>query len=135
MRPTVEELAAVPLFATLGADELGELVTWFEVKTVSEGVRLAGEGAAGYSFFVLLDGSASVTREGEDLATLGPGDFFGELAILGNGRRTATVIATSAARLLVLFGTEFRLLQQRLPGVAARIEAAVRERVGALPRG
>lgn len=61
--------------------------------------------------------------------TLGPGDFFGELAILGDGVRTATVTTTSPSRLLVLFGTEFRQLQQEHPDLASRIEAGVRARL------
>jgi voltage-gated potassium channel len=61
--------------------------------------------------------------------TLGPGDFFGELAILGDGVRTATVTTTSPSRLLVLFGTEFRQLQQEQPDLASRIEAGVRARL------
>jgi CRP-like cAMP-binding protein len=59
--------------------------------------------------------------------TLGPGDSFGELAILGDGRRTATVTTTSPAHVLVLFGTEFRRLQQEYPEAAERIESALRE--------
>jgi len=128
---TPEELSDIPLFSSLSDAELQELANWFDVQTAGEGVRLIGEGAAGYSFFVLTEGSASVTTQGADLAALGPGDSFGEIAILGNGRRTATVTTTSPARLLVLFGTEFRQLQQRQPGIAARIEQAMRKRVAA----
>jgi CRP-like cAMP-binding protein len=94
-------------------------------------VRLTGEGAAGYSFFILIQGSAVVTSEGADRAALGPGDFFGEIAILGNGRRTATVTTTSPTRLLVMFGTEFRELQQAQPEIAARIEEAMQQRIAA----
>ncbi len=126
---STDELAAIPLFSSLSESDLRELVTWFDVRTVSEGVRLTGEGAAGYSFFVLAQGSAAVTSEGATLATLGPGDFFGEVAILGDGRRSATVTTTSSAKLFVMFGTEFRQLQQAQPDIAARIEEAMRERV------
>ena len=126
---SAEELSAIPLFSSLSDADLMELTKWFDVRTAREGVRLTGEGAAGYSFFILTQGGAVVTSEGEDLATLGPGDFFGEIAILGNGRRTATVTTTSPARLLVMFGTEFRELQQAQPGIAARIEDAMRQRV------
>ena len=131
MHPTAEELAAVPLFSSLTKAELAEIAPWFEVQEKSQDVRVAGEGAAGYSFFVLGSGTASVTLEGRQLATLGPGEFFGEMAILGDGRRTATVTTTSSARLFVLFGTEFRDLQQRLPETAARIESALHERLAA----
>jgi voltage-gated potassium channel len=90
-------------------------------------VKLTGEGAAGYSFFVLRDGTATVSIDGVEVRTLGEGDFFGELALLGDGRRTATVTTASPSRVLVLFGTEFRHLQQEHPEIAARIESGLRE--------
>ncbi len=125
---SVADLTGIPLFSTLSADELAELATWFEARSVSEGVRLATEGAAGYSFFVLVEGSAEVTLGGEAVATYEPGDFFGEMAIAGDGRRTATVTTTSPVRILTLFGTEFRRLQQAQPAIAARLESAIQQR-------
>ena len=130
MSPTQEELAAVPLFAFLGGDSLSRLALWFKVQEAGEGVRVTGEGAAGYSFFVLSEGTAAVTIDGIEVSRLGAGDFFGEAAILGDGRRTATVTTTSPSRLFVLFGTEFRTMQEELPETAARIEALMRQRVG-----
>ena len=92
-------------------------------------MRLAGEGATGYSFFVISDGAVAVTAGGESVASLGPGDFFGEMALLGSGRRQATVETVSPARVLILFGSEFRQLQETHPGIAAQIEAAMQERL------
>jgi signal-transduction protein with cAMP-binding, CBS, and nucleotidyltransferase domain len=125
----IEDLANVPLFDSLGDDQLRELAKWFHVQNASEGVRLVGEGAPGYTFFIFVSGTAEVTRDGQALATLGPGDFFGEIAILGEGRRTATVTSTSPARLLVLFGTEFRQLEAAHPDIASNITDAMRKRV------
>jgi CRP-like cAMP-binding protein len=122
------QLASIPLFKSLSVSDLHELAGWFDVQEASEGVRLTGEGAAGYSFYVLLEGTAAVTADGSTLADLGPGDFFGEMAILGGGRRMATVTTTSPAKLLFMFGTEFRRLQAAQPDVAARIEEAVQRR-------
>jgi voltage-gated potassium channel len=130
MNPTPEDLHAVPLFASLANDELRVLTPWFEVQQADVGRRLTGEGAHGYSFFVLREGTASVTVDGTEIATLDTGDVFGEAAILGNGRRTATVTTTSPARLFVLYGTEFRLMQQQFPNTAAQIEVLMRQRVG-----
>jgi CRP-like cAMP-binding protein len=121
-----DDLARVPLFETLEPEERAAIAPWFEVQDVSPGVRLTGEGASGYSFFVLLEGTATVTINGIDVRTIEPGDFFGELAILGDGRRTATVTTASAAKVLVLFGTEFRQLQQEYPDLAAQIESRLR---------
>jgi CRP-like cAMP-binding protein len=126
---TAAELAAIPLFSSVSESELEELATWFDVKTAGEGVRLLDEGASGYSFFVLVDGSATVASAGTEVATLSPGDFFGETAILGDGRRNATVTTTSPSRLFTLFGTDFRQLQQTHPRIADRIETAMQERV------
>jgi CRP/FNR family cyclic AMP-dependent transcriptional regulator len=124
---TADDLAGLALFEMLDEDDRAALAPWFELQDVSPGVKLTGEGAQGYSFFVLRDGTATVDIGGADVRTLGPGDFFGELALLGDGRRTATVITASPAQVLVLFGTEFRLLQQQYPELAERIESGVRE--------
>ena len=123
------ELAAVPLFAGLTEDERRSLAGRFEDRSVSPGARLCGEGASGYCFFVLTDGSADVTVAGDVVRSLGPGDFFGEIAMLDGGRRTATVTASTEAKVLVLFGSEFRRLQAEQPETAASIEAAMRERM------
>jgi len=124
---TADDLAGIPLFDTLEPDQRATIAPWFELEDVSPGVNLTGEGASGYSFFVLRDGAATVTVNGSEVRTLGPGDFFGELALLGDGRRTATVTAAAApSQVLVLFGTEFRRLQQEHPEIAERIESALR---------
>jgi len=127
--PTAADLAAVPIFASLSDSEREQLAVWFDTQEASEGVRLTGEGAAGYSFFVLAEGRAAVTADGAEVASLGPGDFFGEIAIIGSGRRSATVTTTTPATLYVMFGTEFRQLQQSQPEIAARIEAAMTQRL------
>lgn len=122
-----DDLAGIPLFDMLEPEERAAIAPWFERQDVSPGVNLTGEGASGYEFFVLRDGTATVTVDGTEVRTLGPGDFFGELAILGDGRRTATVTTATPAQVLVLFGTEFRRLQQEYPEIAERIESALRE--------
>jgi CRP-like cAMP-binding protein len=128
---SASQLATIPLFESVSSSDLDEVAKWFDVQIASEGVRLIGEGASGYSFFILTTGSAAVTTEDGRLADLGPGDFFGEIAILGDGRRTATVTTTSPSQLLVMFGTEFRRLQTAHPDIAGRIEEAMRQRVSA----
>jgi CRP-like cAMP-binding protein len=126
---SVADIRAVSLFSALDDEQVAELAHWFHVQTAKPGVRLVGEGAPGYTFFVLIEGSAAVTSEGEALGSLGPGDFFGEIAILGDGRRTATVTSTSPVRLLVLFGTEFRQLECGHPEIAVRISEAMESRL------
>ena len=125
---TADDLARVPLFAGLSDDQRGILAEWFEISDASAGTPLVTEGSAGYSFYVLLDGAAEVTVGGETVATYAPGDFFGEMAILGDGRRTATVTVTEPSRILSMFGTEFRMLQQVQPDIAAQLEETMRKR-------
>jgi CRP-like cAMP-binding protein len=132
MAASTEDLVAVPLFESLDEPELQELASRFEAKDVSEGIQLIGEGAPGYSFFILVDGSATVTAGSDEVGRLGPGDFFGEMAILGDGRRQATVTTLSPARVLVLFGAEFRQLEQDHPDIAGKIETAMRDRAALL---
>jgi voltage-gated potassium channel len=123
---TTDDLADIALFDTLDPEACAVIAPWFELQDVSAGVKLIGEGATGYSFFVLRDGSALVTIDGDEVRILEPGDFFGELAILGDGRRTATVTTVSQSQVLVLFGTEFRRLQEEYPELATRIESQLR---------
>jgi voltage-gated potassium channel len=128
MRPNPEQLSSVPLFAALDGEERARIADWLEVRSVSAGTELVGEGAAGYSFF-LLSGEATVMSDGQPVRSLAAGDFFGEMALLGGGRRKGTVIATSDATVLVLYGTEFRRLQQELPHVAQQVERTMRDRL------
>jgi CRP-like cAMP-binding protein len=125
-----DRLAAIPLLSELSSSELQQVARWTEVRHADAGDRLVGEGAAGYSFFVIEDGHAAVTSEGNDLGTLGEGDFFGEIAILGEGgRRTATVTATSPVTYLAIFGSDSRQLERELPSAAARIRQAMAQRL------
>ena len=131
---SADELAAVPLLAPLTEPERQELASKFVDKTVEAGSRLIGEGAPGYSFFILAEGTAAVTAGGATIAELGPGDFFGEIALLEGIRRTASVTATSRARLLAMSAQEFDGLRQAHPGIAAEVEATMQRRHRAATR-
>jgi CRP/FNR family transcriptional regulator, cyclic AMP receptor protein len=128
-KPDPVRLKSQPLFSSLNEDECELLSHWVEEREIPEGKVLGAEGDAGYFFFVIEEGKAEVTREGRRLNELGPGDFFGEIAILGGGRRTATVAATSPMRLLVIFGLQFREMEAQIPEVAERIRGAMEERL------
>lgn len=123
------DLAALPLFDALSESELAEVAAWFEARDVGNDVKLVGEGTTGHSFFVIVDGGVSITAGGDEIATLGSGDFFGELALLATGRRTATVTTTKPSRLLVLFGNDFTRLRAQYPAIAAELEVTVEERL------
>ena len=92
------------------------------------------EGASGYCFFVIEDGVVEVEQDGKLVNTLAAGDFFGEMAIMSGERRSATAKAASTVDLLVLFGTEFRLLERDLPAVAQTIAKTMDERVAPAAR-
>jgi CRP-like cAMP-binding protein len=125
----ISDLAALPLFGSLSESELAEVARWFEERKVAAGVRLVGEGATGHAFFVICDGEVAVTAEGVEIATLRAGDFFGELALLGAGRRNATVTTAVPSRLLVLFGDDFTRLRETYPAVGEELDRAVERRL------
>jgi CRP-like cAMP-binding protein len=126
--PTPEDLKAVDLFSGLTDADLAEIAGWFEVQDVSADAVLAREGASGYAFMILGTASAVVLHDDTVVRHLGPGDFFGEAAILGQGRRTATVKAPSAGTVWVLFGTRFREMGVRFPEQHAAVERVLAQR-------
>jgi len=128
---TADRLRAIPLFSTLSETELEATAGHFTERDVAPGACLTVEGASGYCFFVIEHGTAEVEQDGKVVNTLGDGDFFGEMAIVSGERRSATVRAVSPLDLLVLFGTEFRLLERDLPSVAEKIVETMRRRAGA----
>jgi CRP-like cAMP-binding protein len=125
---SVDRLSGLPLFSALSHEELADVSRSFTERQVDAGTRLTMEGASGYTFFVIADGVVEVEQDGRVINTLGRGDFFGEMAIVSGDRRSATVTAASTVDLLVLFGTEFRVLERDLPSVAAKITAKIAER-------
>src|SRR5262245_21743024 len=100
-------LAPVPLFAVLTDDQRVAVAEKFEERHVETGEHLSHEGGAGYFFFVIDSGTATVTRDGVTLTDFGPGDFFGEAAIFKTRRRTATVTTTSPTTVFAMFGADF----------------------------
>jgi CRP/FNR family cyclic AMP-dependent transcriptional regulator len=110
MPAPVEVIKAVPLFAGLSDREAAELARRFTERRFEAGTDLTSQGASGVGFFVLGSGEAMVTVDGEERRTLGPGDFFGELALLDRGSRTATITATTAGTAYGLTAWDFKPL-------------------------
>jgi CRP/FNR family transcriptional regulator, cyclic AMP receptor protein len=129
--PSVEDLQRVPLLAGLSDTERSALADLFDIMEYDAGRTLVGEGRAGYAFYIIDLGRVAVTHEGEQLRELGPGDFFGEIAILGKRRRTASVVATEPVVVWVLLGSAFEELQSSRPEVAAALQEAMRQRLEA----
>jgi CRP/FNR family cyclic AMP-dependent transcriptional regulator len=128
----VDALAKAPLFAALSRQELGELAKATEDLEVEEGKTLTREGDLGREFFVIVDGDVSVTQDGNEIRRLGPGDFFGEIALIyDTARRTATVTAVSPLRFFVLTRQSFRSLLEHQPEIEEKVMAALEERLAA----
>jgi CRP/FNR family transcriptional regulator, cyclic AMP receptor protein len=127
----IDLLATVPLFARCSKRELAAIAALASEVTLPEGHTLMREGAPAYSFFVLVEGTADVRRNDRGVATLGPGDFIGELALVLRRPRTATVTLTSPSRLLSVSAHNFspllaaspQLQRKLLETLARRLEA------------
>jgi cAMP-dependent protein kinase regulator/CRP/FNR family cyclic AMP-dependent transcriptional regulator/cGMP-dependent protein kinase 2 len=119
----------VPLFAGLSDDERAVVAEKMNERQVAEGRRLSTEGGSGYFFFVIESGSATVSHGDTVVATLGPGDFLGEAAILETTRRTADVTAATDMTVLEMFGADFAMLNAHSPAVKAAIDKVMAERL------
>ncbi len=131
----IAHLARVPLFAKMPQRELRRLGQLADEVAVDAGRTLATKGHIGHEFFVVMDGEVEVTDGARTLDTLGPGGFFGEIALLDGRRRTATVRATAPTRLLVVAHREFHALMDEFPSVRAAVLEAVGERLRRLEDG
>jgi CRP-like cAMP-binding protein len=108
-------LSRVPMFSKCSDQELERLASNTSERAASEGEAIVREGDAGDEFFVIADGSAQVSRGGKPIASLGPGDFFGELALLDPAPRGATVTASAPSNLFVLSRKTFTDALDNLP--------------------
>jgi CRP/FNR family transcriptional regulator, cyclic AMP receptor protein len=127
-------LKDVPFFQDLGKKELTVVAQLADEVDVRSGKALARQGEIGHEFFVIESGTAEVTRDGERLRELGPGDFFGELALLEEDRRTATVTATSDMTLIVITRPSFRAMDKSMPRIHARVQQAIEARRATAPQ-
>ncbi len=127
----LEKLHAVPLFSGCNAKELRQIANLGARLTVRDGTVLTRQGKPGREFFLLLDGGARCLVDGNLVATFGPGDFFGEMALLDHGPRHATVIAEGPIEVLVLYGNEFTNLMGASPSIARKLLTALAERARA----
>src|SRR5262245_19252366 len=123
-----KRLDGVPLFEGLSRKDREELARWADVVDLPAGYHLADQGAFAHEFFALLDGTVEVTRNGEHLVDLGPGDFFGEIALVEQDRRTATVLATTPVTAIVMHARDFDAMRTEFPTIASRIHDAVHAR-------
>ena len=121
-------LQKVPLFADLERKELEDIASAMKQRTFSAGQQIAVEGESGVGFFVIEEGQAKVTVEGQERRTLGPGDYFGEVALITQGPRTATVTADTDLKTYGMSFWEFRPLVEDTPSLAWKmLQSAVKQ--------
>jgi CRP/FNR family transcriptional regulator, cyclic AMP receptor protein len=125
----LDHLASVPLFSGCTTKELRDIAKATVELTLDEGKEFVTQGDVGREAFVIVEGSADVSRGGNTIATLGPGDCVGELALLDHGPRTATVVATSPLTVLVLGPREFSGLLDEVPTLNHKILSSLASRI------
>ena len=122
------QLKRIPLYSGASEEELKQVAAFAQSKEVPEGEVVVSEGGFSRELLAIEDGTAEVTRDGEHIADLGPGDVFGEAGMLDDSMRSATVTATSRMRLISLGHFEVQRLKKDAPGVYSSIEELVQER-------
>ena len=126
MKP--DRLKKMPLFEGLSDHDLERLATWTDEIDVPSGKNLITQGTFAHEFMLIEEGTAEVSHDGRHLADMGPGDFFGEMALLSHHPRMASVVATSDLSLVVMHERNFRAMEEELPTVANRIASVMAER-------
>jgi CRP-like cAMP-binding protein len=126
------QLRDIPFFRKLSKRELAAIAQQTDEVDVDSGKELIREGDFGQEFFVIIDGTAEVLLGESPIAELGPGEFFGEMALVDEERRTATVRAISRMRVLVMTRQSFRGMDRAMPQIHEAVVEAIRERRAAL---
>ena len=117
----VEALAKVPLLTGLSRRELVSLAKVAEDMEFAVGRKLASEGARGREFFAIVEGEVELTKKGKRIATLGPGEFCGEFALIVGGPRLTTATAKTPVRAFILTDRHFKALLRTHPGVELKV--------------
>ncbi|MEO8289988.1 MAG: Crp/Fnr family transcriptional regulator [Gaiellaceae bacterium] len=131
MSAPVDALRKVPLFAELSDEDLGHLANQMKERKFAEGSPMTSEGTGGAGFFVITDGNAAVSIGGEAKATLGPGDYFGEIALIDEGTRSATITAATDVTAYGMTPWEFRPFVEDHPQVAWTLLKTLAQRLRA----
>ena len=121
-------LKRIPLFSDIPDEELAQIATFAQEVSVEAGRQLVREGDFSYEFMAIEEGEAEVTREGEHLATLGPGDFFGEMGLLEKTLRNATVTAKTSMLVVTLTGWDLKRMERRVPKAIERVRETIEAR-------
>ena len=125
-----DRLRSVPPFDSLPDDVREKFAVWVGELKVDEGRHLAEQGDFAYELFVIEDGQARVEQDGEQIAELGPGEFFGEMGVLERAQRNATVVAASPMRLFTLSHWDVKRLERQWPEAVGQLRQVVEQRRG-----
>lgn len=124
-RELADLLTSVGLFSHCNARERGTVARHMETASLPEGTPMVEQGEEGDALFVILDGTAVVRRDGREVSTVGPGAYFGELALLDGEPRSASVVSTSPVTVAVLGVRMFRTLLREFPDMTAQVLAGL----------
>ena len=130
-KPSAELIRGVPLFADLDDKAIRQLADEFVERHFAEGTAIATEGVDGLNFFIVGSGEATVTVQGNHVATLGPGASFGEVALIDKSARSATVVATTPMVAYALPVWSFRPFVEQRPELAWKLLETLAERLRA----
>jgi CRP-like cAMP-binding protein len=122
------QLKRIPIFADVPDEELRVITTFATSEEFPEGKVILREGDYSNHLYAIEDGTAKVTRDGDEIAELGPGDIFGEVGLLEKERRAASIVATSRLRAIKIEHWELQRMKKKLPDVYKRIEDTAAER-------
>jgi CRP-like cAMP-binding protein len=125
----IDRLSQVPMFSACSRKDLGLIAKYTDELSVDAGTVLIREGDAGREFYVIVDGKATLTRGGREVAVIGPGNYFGELALLDGQKRDATVTTTTPADVLVVGVREFVTLLEDVPQLTRKLLAGMARRL------
>jgi CRP-like cAMP-binding protein len=123
-----ERLKKLPLFEDLSNKQLQRIAAWTDEIDLPAGAHVIEQGDFAHEFLVIEEGTADVSQDGRVIAALGPGDFFGEIALVEKDRRTASVTTTSPMRAVVMFRREFAAMELEMPEIAEQILQVIRAR-------
>jgi CRP-like cAMP-binding protein len=123
-----DRLKSIPLFQTVSDEDLSQIAPFADEVRVEAGKQLVREGDFSYEFFAIEEGEAEVTRGGEHVADLGPGDFFGEIGLLEKDLRTASVEAKSDMLLVTLTGWDMKRMEKAMPEAVERVRQVLETR-------
>ena len=126
----VSQLQRVSLFAEVPEESLAKIAPFTKIDEFPEGKTVIKEGGYSNDFFVIEEGTAKVERDGEEIASLGPGDVFGEQGLLERQARSASIIASSDLKVIKIEHWELSRMRKSMPDVVGQLQSKVEERTG-----